>query len=247
MGVITQGLAQVQIGTASTSGTMPGSLTKIGAVYKDSCKLTQDTASVVEHFEEGQSAPLFQNEDLKMPSLAFQLMDADVDLLALAIGGSVTSGVWGFDGTVKNSNKAVKVVTKQGLVFDIPNGRIRATLNAEFSEKGINLLDVVVTPLAVTSGYPLMAYTTTPLTVSSNALTFTSSLDSTGQTVTATSTGNLTLASIPSGQDWLTVTYTGKVATVKVLANANTAPRSTVMTMIADGKTASVTITQAGA
>ena len=245
--LITQGLSGLLIGDPSTSGVMPNTLTKIGAIYKDSFTINQDQAEVTPHFEEGDSFPMFISEDLKMPTFAGQLMDADPDLLALTIGGSVSSGKWGFDGKTPNQNKAIRAQTSQGMVFDIPNGRIRAVINTTLSKKNIFLLDFVITPMAVTANSPFYAYTNSALTVSSNALTFTSSADSTGQTVTATSTGNLTYAGVPSGQDWLTVTRTGKVATVKVLANTNSEARSTILTMVADGKTATVTVTQAGA
>ena len=48
--VITIGLAKISVGTASPSGTMPTTLEKIGKVYKDTCKMAQDSAEVTEHF-----------------------------------------------------------------------------------------------------------------------------------------------------------------------------------------------------
>jgi hypothetical protein len=78
-------------------------------------------------------------------------------------------------------------------------------------------------------------------------LSFTNAADSTGQTITATSTGNVTLASKPSADEWLTVTKSGKVVTVKVAANANSESRTANVTIVADGITAVVPVTQAGA
>lgn len=248
MSLVTLGLTEILIGTAATGGTMPGSLTKVGKTYKDSCKLTQDASDVTEHFEEGRTAPVVRRKTKKMPKLVFQLMDADATLLGSLIGGSVTNGVWGFDGTVDAANKAVRVKSEQGLWIDIPNGDIEAVVNAEFSDKGIFLLDVTVTPLAVTSGSPILAYDgTTGLVVSPTTLSFTAGADATGKTITASSTGNLTYAGADSSADWLSVTRSAKVATVKVLANTNSEARTANVTLIADGITAVVPVTQAGA
>lgn len=85
------------------------------------------------------------------------------------------------------------------------------------------------------------------LVVAPTTLSFTAAADAVGKTITATSTGNLTFAAAPSGEEWLTVTKAGKVATVKVLANTNSEPRTALVTIKADGKTVTVPVTQAGA
>lgn len=246
--LITLGLSEIQVGTASAAGTMPGSLAKIGKTYKDSCKLVQAASDVTEHFEEGKSSPEVRRKNKKMPVLTFSIMDPDAQLLADYIGGTIVSGKWGFDGTEDVANKAIKVVTEQGLVVDIPNADIEAVINAEFSAKGIFLVDFTVTPMSVTSGKPIQSYDgSVGLTVTPTSLSFTAAADATGKTITATSTGNLTYAGAPAEADWLTVARSGKVATVKVLANANSESRTANVTVIADGLTAVVAVTQAGA
>jgi hypothetical protein len=157
--LITLGLSQIEVGTAATNGTMPGSLAKIGKTYKDTCKLVQAAADVTEHFEEGRSAPEVRRKSKKVPVLTFSLMDPDVALLVDLVGGALTDSTkWGFDGTEEVVNKAVRVKSEQGLYVDIPNGDIEAVINAEFSEKGIFLVDVTVTPLATTAGKAILAY-----------------------------------------------------------------------------------------
>lgn len=159
MSAITLGLSQISVGTAAPGGTMPVSVSKIGKTYKDSCKLVQAASDVTEHFEEGHASPLVRKKQKKMPVLTFSIMDPDVTLLVDLVGGALTETTkWGFDGTEIVANKAVRVVTEQGLLVDIPNGDIEAVINAEFSQKGIFLLDVTVTPLAVTAGKAILAY-----------------------------------------------------------------------------------------
>lgn len=247
MAQITFGLAQILVGLAAPNGTMPGSMTKIGAVNQGTCKFAQATSDVTEFFEEGKAAPKVRRKQKKMPVLTFSLMDADAQNLADYIGGTVTGGNWGFDGTETVPERSIRVQTEQGLFFDIPNGDIDAVINGELSKKGLFLVDFTISPLAVTAGKAFNAYAGGALPVTPATLSFTAAADQVGKTITATSTGNLTYAGTDSSQDWITVTRTGKVATVKVTANANSEARTANVTVIADGIAAIVTVTQAGA
>ncbi len=248
MGSINLGLSQIKVGEAATSGTMPTTLNKIGKTYKDTCKINQDASEVTEHFEEGKAAPEVRKKSKKIPKLTFSLMDADATMLAEYVGGTETNGAWAFDGDELVANKAIKVETEQGLDFEIPNGDIEAVINADMSAKGIFLVDFTVTPLAVDAGKALRAVPKAPpLGVTPTSLSFTASADNTGKTITASSTGNITSASVPSEIEWCTVTKSAKVATVKVAANANSEARTCNVTIVADGKSVQVPITQAGA
>ena len=157
--LITLGLCEIQVGEASVAGTMPVSLTKIGKTYKETCKIAQGSADVTEHYEEGKAAPEVRKKSRKMPTLTFSIMDACVQDLVDYVGGenvgSSEAPVWGYDGDEVVANKAIKVVTEQGLDFEIPNGDIEAVINADMSAKGIFLVDFTVTPCAVEAGKAL--------------------------------------------------------------------------------------------
>lgn len=246
--MITLGLSQILVGTAAADGVMPASLTKIGATYKETCKLSQDASEVTEHFEEGKSSPMVRNKQKKMPVLKFQIMDATAQMLVDLVGGSLTAAAgWGFDGTEVVANKAIKAETSQGYDVLIPNGDIEATITADLSKKGLFLVDVTVTPMAVTANKAIEMRPKTTLVVAPTTLSFTAAADSTGQTITATSTGNVTSAKKDDAAEWLTVTRSGKVVTVKVVANTNSESRTANVTIVADGNTAIVPVTQAGA
>lgn len=248
MSTFTLGLAQILVGTAAANGVMPASPTKIGKTYKDTCKMAQAAAEVTEFFEEGKVVPEIRNKQKKVPVLTFSIMDADPQLLADYVGGALVGGVWGFNGDEVVANKAIRIQTTQGMWIDIPNADIEAVVNAEFSMKGLFLVDFTVTPMAVTAGKSISSYVGgATLEVTPTTLSFTSAADAVGKTITATSTGNLTYAGAASGEEWLTVTRTGKVATVKVLANTNSEARTANVTVTADGISAIVPVTQAGA
>ena len=102
--------------------------------------------------------------------------------------------------------------------------------------------------MAVTAGKSIKSYNgSQTLTVNPTTLSFTSAADSTGKTITASSTENVTYAAADAGADWITVTRALKVVTVKVTANANSEARTANVTIVADGLTVIVPVTQAGA
>lgn len=157
--MITLGLCEIQVGIAAVGGTMPTNMKKLGKTYKDTAKIGQDAADVTEHFEEGKAAPEVRKKSRKIPKVTFSIMDCDVQALIDYIGGSNVgtsdNPAWGYDGNEVVTNKAIKVITEQGLDFEIPNGDIEAVINADLSAKGIFLVDFTVTPCAVTSGKAL--------------------------------------------------------------------------------------------
>lgn len=120
-----------------------------------------------------------------------------------------------------------------------------------YSEEEGNYLDLEFTILKTEGVNPYWYKRVTKqaanlLVVAPTSLNFTAAVDATGKTITVTSTGNITSASVPSEIEWCTVTKSLKVATVKVLANANGESRSCNISIIADGKTAIVPVVQAG-
>lgn len=157
--LITLGLCEIQVGEASPSGTMPTTLAKIGKTYKDTAKIAQDSSDVTEHFEEGKAAPEVRRKARKIPVLTFSIMDASIQDLIDYVGGenvgTTDAPKWGYDGNEVVANKAIKVLTEQGLDFEIPNGDIEAVINADLTAAGIFLVDFTVTPMAVSSGKAL--------------------------------------------------------------------------------------------
>lgn len=161
--MITLGLCEIRVGDAileaTSLKTSVKSLTKIGKTYKDTCKLAHDKSESVEHFEEGHAAPEVCKKAKKLPVLTFSIMDPDPTFLGNYVGGeTVEVDGWGMDGTEVVKNKCIHVISEQGLDIVIPNADIEATLNVEFSSKGIGLVDFEVKPCAVTSGKPFNAF-----------------------------------------------------------------------------------------
>lgn len=245
--VITLGCSQISFGVAAPDGNFPVSVAKMGKLTKETCKITQDKSEVTEHFEEGKATPLARVKQKKIPVVTFSISDADPQFLADYVGGTVVNGKWGFDGSELVVNRAIRITPEQGMTIEIPNADIDAVINADMSKKGLFQVDFTVTPMAVTANKSIYAYQQGTLTVAPLSLSFTAAADTTGQTITATSTGNVTYAGKDSQEEWLTVTRSGKVVTVKVSANTNSESRTAYLTIVADGNSAVVPVTQAGA
>lgn len=154
MGVISLGLSEIQVGAIAADGGEAESYTKIGKTYENTCKLVQEKADAVEHYEEGQSAPEVRKKKRKVPVLTFSIMDPDVTFLKTYLGGSVTGtgddAEWGWDATDEEVIASIRAIPEVGLVYTIPRADIEAVINAEMSSQGINLVDFTVTPLKPT-------------------------------------------------------------------------------------------------
>lgn len=166
MSTVTLGLTEILVGTAAPDGKMPlaTAMKKIGCVYRDTVKFSQEASEAIEHFEENNAVPLYRKAIKKAPKLTFSIMDADIDALVAYVGGTKVDKSdsektkWAFDGSEKVEHKSILVKNEQGLWFEIPNADIEAIINADMSAKGIFLVDFTVTPLAVTEGKALRAY-----------------------------------------------------------------------------------------
>jgi len=154
MGVISLGLAEIQVGKIAADGGEATTYSKIGKTYEKTCKLTQDKADVTEHYEEGQSAPEVRKKKKKVPILSFSIMDPDPTFLKAYLGGTTTGTaddmVWSWSDTDEEIEASIRAVPEVGLVYTIPRADIEAVLNAEMSSQGINLVDFTVTPLKPT-------------------------------------------------------------------------------------------------
>lgn len=119
----------------------------------------------------------------------------------------------------------------------------RATIRVEenYSATDGKLRHVVVKAIKPAAGKTLKPYTHNGLRVSVSELFFTSAADTTGKSITVTSTAN---PSATSSERWATVETAGKTVKVKVEANTSGKPRKAVVTITADGKSAIIEVTQ---
>lgn len=125
----------------------------------------------------------------------------------------------------------------EGFLFE------RATIRVEenYSSTDGKLLHVVIKALKPAKGKVLKPYVHNALTVSPTSLDFTKAADTTGKSITVTSTDNPTAV---SSERWATTEASGKTVKVKVEANTTGKTRKAFVTISADGKTAVIEVTQ---
>ena len=152
----TYGLKEVLVGTADAStGAVPAiaNLTKLGEVYQDTCSFNQDDPDITEHREEGVAAPKVVQVTKTLPYITLSLMNPSADVLSKVFGGTASGDVWGINGDEADVVKSVRLVTKVGLDFGIPNAMLTAKMNSTtIGDKTIVLVDVTIRPQAVASG-----------------------------------------------------------------------------------------------
>ena len=152
----TYGLKEVLVGTADAStGTVPaiGNLLKLGEVYQETCSFNQDDPEITEHREEGVAAPKVVQQVKTLPYITLSLMNPSADVLSKVFGGSASGDAWGINGDEADIVKSVRLVTKVGLDFGIPNALLTAKMNTTtISDRTIVLVDVTIRPQGVASG-----------------------------------------------------------------------------------------------
>lgn len=154
--IYTYGLKEILVGTAdAASGTVPAitNLTKLGEVYQDTCSFNQDDPTITEHREEGVATPKVVQQVKTIPYITCSLMNPSAAVLATVFGGTASGDVWGMNGDEADVVKSVRLVTKTGLDFGIPNAMLSAKMNTTtISDTTIVLVDITIRPMAVASG-----------------------------------------------------------------------------------------------
>lgn len=151
--IITLGLSSILVGAVANDGGAGTTLAALGLTYQDSCKMTQDDPEVNEFFAEEYEDPIVRKQKKGKTTFSFQLMNADAEALAAVFGGTVTGTtpkVWNSPTVSPTIEKTVKITPQEGLTITIPRGSLTAKINAEFSRKGLFLIDVMVVPLTPT-------------------------------------------------------------------------------------------------
>ncbi|MDR0659094.1 MAG: BACON domain-containing protein [Mediterranea sp.] len=162
------------------------------------------------------------------------------------IGEGLTKPIADVDGIIAGEY-AIRVTPENSTLEGFLMERAAVSVTESFTSEEGHRASYTFEALKPATGAMLKPYVAQILVVTPTQLAFSSAADNAGQTITATSTGNLTYAGKSDDAEWLTVTRSGKVATVKVVANTNSESRIAYVTLTADGKSATVPVTQAGA
>ncbi len=142
--VYTLGLSKIEVGAIGTDGAMGTSLAALGYTYQDTCKMTQDDPETTDLYAEEVDDPVVSISRGGKTNFAFSLMNPSVTSLADLLGGTAdeAAGTWTAPDTIPTVEKSVRITPEQGLKFEIPRLRMVSKINAEFSKKGILLIEI---------------------------------------------------------------------------------------------------------
>lgn len=155
------GLSKIEVADIdATTGLASGSFETLGKTYENTCKLTEDDAEETEFYCEEEDDPQEVISKRGKTKLAFSLMNANASIMAKVFGGTAEGGVWSAPDKLVEVEKVVKITPRIGGVMEIRRLKMRAKINADYSKKGLFLVEVsgtVLTPLV--TGVARMTFT----------------------------------------------------------------------------------------
>lgn len=164
--IYTLGFSQIEAGAIAADGGMGTILATLGYTYQDTCKMTQDDPETTDHYAEEVDDPVVSISRGGKTNFSFSIMDPSVTVLAELLGGTAKEGSgstqdkWEAPNSILTVEKSIRITPKQGLKFEIPRMRLISKINAEFSKKGILLIEVSGTVMQPSkTGTPKMTAT----------------------------------------------------------------------------------------
>ncbi len=126
------------------------------AVYRDTFNSTEEEGTTTDHYSEMDTTPKVSFTEVGKETYTFQIMETQVDMLVLFLGGAktvvATRDRWSKPNTATNIEKFVNITTNDGVDIIIPRAKITGRKNLQFRRNGIWLIDVTLTPLTPKGG-----------------------------------------------------------------------------------------------
>lgn len=164
--IYTIGLSKIEVGSIGADGAMGTTLATLGYTYQDTCKMTQEDPETTDHYAEEVDDPVVSISRGGKTNFAFSIMNPSVTVMADLLGGKATEGSgaasdkWEAPDKIPTVEKSVRITPEQGLKFEIPRMKLTSKINAEFSKKGILLIEVAGQVMQPTkAGTPKMTAT----------------------------------------------------------------------------------------
>jgi hypothetical protein len=227
--IINWGKPDIEVADVAADGTV-GAYTKWPTPAEDTTQLTTELGDELSANEEG-GEPV---DKKRKKGTAFLE-------LSLFVKKGEARPVEDVDGIVAG-HKAVRIIPSED---DECEGRsiekATLTMTETWNSAEGSRLKYRFDALKPKAGAMVKPYTAGGLVVTPALLYFGSAADTTGKTITVTSTANPVAT---SSESWCTTSVAGKVVTVKATANTGTEAREAVVTITADGKMSKVKVTQ---
>lgn len=233
----------IEIGKTGADDAIAASFSSIGVIKDKSSSLEPSDGDTLEAKASG--GKTVAKEQLEGGFvLKTRVIEPDDELLTTLGLGAVAGEDFNVKTHVVDGDFSVRVTPKNVGAVGIKAAKTNITYKPGWSEEEGNYADIEFEILkGATDVWYSRFKKKNKLTVTPASLAFPKAADTTGKTITATSTGVVTAKSSAS---WCTVTVASKVVTAKVTANSG-GERAAEITVSADGKETIVPVTQAGA
>lgn len=151
MSKISYGLQSVEVSPIDSGTGLPTAFEDIGDIYRDSITLDTADGERTEHFAELKQNPSVVIQEKGSKTLTLQLMDTSPTNLEKYLGGTIT-GVdpneeWNEPDDIVDIDFAYRITFKDGQKMTINRGKTTGKYTGDFNRKGIQLLELMITPL----------------------------------------------------------------------------------------------------
>jgi len=155
MGQKVFGVTSIEIGDINAVTGLGENYASVGDIYKDTAMNEEDEPTSNDHFAELKRDPVITVVENGAETLRFDIMDAGADTLVALLGGTVTAvagnpDIWNKPTNHTNIEKAFRITTDDGTVFEYRRVKVMGHRNLEPTRKGIFLTKIVgriLTPL----------------------------------------------------------------------------------------------------
>jgi len=235
MSQLSWGNPTIEIGKCGADGAAPTTWTKIPyPLVQDSAKLTPTKGDKQEaNTEDGDPESVRYGKNKY--TFEYEIRQAKGRTKPIADNDGIVNGEYAMRLTPEDSDVP-------GIIIDRTNVSVEDSWDVKNGLKWKFTHDV----LKPASGNKVKEYNPNLiLSVTPSSLSLTKAADATGKNINVSQSGGIT--SVSSSQSWCSVSASDGIVSVKVTANDTGSDRSAAIVIVADGKTATVQVTQAGA
>jgi hypothetical protein len=146
MDVYTLGLSKIEIGDIKEDGDMGETLTVWGQTLQGTCNVSQEDPETNDFYAEELDDPAVSISRRGKTTLAFSIMNPDLEVLQKSFGGTITgegsAAKWNAPAQLAVIEKSVRVTPQMGLIWQFPRMKINAKINGQFSRENIFAIEV---------------------------------------------------------------------------------------------------------
>lgn len=149
MAVFSYGLKSVKTAPITALTGLPGTLTDIGKIYRDTAEFTQDDPEEFEHFSELDDNPIISKTRKGVKQIRMRLMDTSADNLVKYLGGTVTEVAlspdkWNEPDGTPEIELHFQFEMEDGSIVGINRGRVSGKLIPDPKRSGFTVLELMV-------------------------------------------------------------------------------------------------------